>query len=331
MYRRSLLVAVAGCAGCAGAPFGGGDGSSLAGGDGTGEDERAGEPIGTATDAAPTASPTPDRRPDDTPSAAELERMDVEELLALARSRIDRAVDAYAGEGEPLTAVTAAADSFDPSEAIEQLYYARAAYEAADRQGITAEQVEAIRRLRQVEEFLRLAIDSQALLVAAHTDLGSLTEAIEYVDAETVRSIRDRVGSRHEQATDIVSRLSQTRYRRAVTVADRLSRDGYDAKRLQLETETELLQRLVVATAEVLEGVRLLSRARGKRQSGSPYAAASLGKDAERALGRGIAALDGVARNVPPQGRGFSGVIAELLTATEDRRAEARTLHETVG
>jgi hypothetical protein len=330
MYRRALLLSLAGLSGCAGlVPLGGGPepgpagGSDSSGGSGDG-DESGGEAAaeGTAT-SGPAGTTT-----EGPPSAAELRRMDVDELLGRARDRIDRAVDAYAGEGKPLTAVSAASDSFDPVPAIEHLYRAQAAYEEADRQGIGAEREQTIQRLRRVNTLLRTAIDVQVLVVEAHADLEAFVTAVEYVDPESAGSIRDRIASRRRQASDGVSELSQSRYAQAIGVVDRLSRDGYDDKRRQFAAETETLGRLIDASGKVIEGVRLLSRARAKRRSGSPYAAAELARDAGTAFQRGATALDDVVATVRPGGRGFSDVAAALVTTAEARRRDARELYE---
>lgn len=330
MYRRAVLVAFAGLSGCTGiVPFGGGseDTSSGPGADGAGGpgQRTAGTPGGSAAGES-TGTPTTTG----TPSEAELGRMDVAELLDLARALSGQAVTAYVGSDRPLTAVSASADSFDPSPVTERLYRAKAAYEAADRQGISAEQQETIRRLRRFERLLRLAVDAQVLLIGAHTDLEEFVVATDNVEPETAVSIRGRVDRRQARAGQVVSELSGTTYARSVGVVDRLSRAEYDDKRLQLETETEVLGQLVDALDEVIEGVRLLSRARGRRQSGAPYTAAELGRDAEDAFVRGTTALKSVLGGISPQGRGFSAVGNDLLSATEDRRSEARALHVNV-
>jgi hypothetical protein len=329
MHRRALLVAVAGLSGCTGlVPLGGGTGSA---GQSSGAASDADDPEASGGSQEGTATATPAGTPSDgTPSAAALRRMDVPDLLDRAREQTDLAVDAYAGDGGSLTAVTAATDSFDPTPAIEHLYNAQAAYEAANRQGISAEQEQTIQRLRRVKTLLRLAIDAQSLLVQAHVDLEEFVDAVEYVDAESVGSIRDRVASRQERATAVVSELSQKQYAQSVGVVDRLSRAEYDDKRLQLETEAQVLDRLFGALEGVIEGVRLLSQARGKRRSGAPYAAARLARDAETAFVRGRASLDSVAGSIPPQGRGFAAVAAALVTAADDRRVDARELYEGV-
>lgn len=332
MYRRSLLVAVAGLSGCAGL------GSTLGGGSdqttpesGSGDDsaditESADGPANATATATSAAATTPDG----TPSTAELQRMDVDELLAFARDRAGQAVEAYVGDGGSLTAVTAATDSFDPSPVIEALYGARAAYEAADRQGLSHDQEQTIQLLRRFETALRLAIDVQEHLGESHDDLVRLVDAIEYVDAETTASITERAASRQTRADETLARLSLDRYTGSVGVTDRLTRDEFVEKRLQFETETEVLGHLVDALDPVVDGVRLLSRARGKRQSGSPYAAATLSRDAEASFAQGTAALDEVANDAPPLGRGFVGVSSTLVRTTEDRRLEARRLHESL-
>ena len=329
MYRRALLVSLAGLSGCTGlVPLGGGPEPGPTGGSGgSGDGDESGGGEATAGEGTATSGPA-GTTTEGPPSAAELRRMDVDELLGRARDRIDRAVDAYAGEGKPLTAVSAASGSFDPVPAIEHLYRAQAAYEAADRQGIGAEREQTIQRLRRVNALLRSAIDVQVLLVEAHLDLEAFVGAVEHVDPESVGSIRDRIASRRRRASDGVSELSQSRYAQAVGVVDRLSRDGYDDKRRQFAAETEVLGRLIDASGKVIEGVRLLSRARAKRRSGSPYAAAELARDAGTAFQRGATALDDVAATVPPGGRGFSDVAAALVTTAEARRRDARELYE---
>lgn len=256
--------------------------------------------------------------------------MDVAELLDLAKALSGKAVTAYVGGDGPLTAVSASADAFDPSPVTELLYRAKAAYEAADRQGISADQEETIQRLRQFERLLRLAVDAQVLLVGAHTDLEELVVATDNVEPETAGSIRGRIDRRQVRAGQVVSELSRTKYAQSVGVVDRLSRTEYDDKRLQLETEVEVLGQLVDALEGVVEGITLLARARGRRQSGAPYAAAELGQDAEAAFVRGTNALEDVLGGVSPQGRGFSVVGNDLLSAAEDRRSEARALHVNV-
>lgn len=332
MYRRALLVTLAGLSGCTGlVPLGGGPEPGSTGGSGGSDGSGNGEGSGEGEAAAGEGTTTPDTAgttTDDPPSAAELRRMDVDELLGRARDRIDRAVDAYAGNEKPLTAVSAATDSFDPAPAIEQLYRAQAAYEEADRQGIGAEQEQTIQRLRRVNTLLRSAIDVQVLLVEAHADLEAFVTAVEYVDPESAGSISDRIASRRRRASDTVSELSQSRYAQAVGVVERLSRDGYDDKRRQFAAETEVLGGLIDASGKVIEGVTLLSRARAKRRSGSPYAAAELARDAGTAFQRGATALDDVAATVPPDGRGFSDVAAALVTTAEARRHDARELYE---
>jgi hypothetical protein len=327
MHRRALLVAVAGLSGCTGlVPLGGGAGSTGQAGGSAGETGDSGNAGGSQEG---TATATPAGTPSDgTPSADALRRMDVPALLDRARDQTDRAVDAYAGDGGSLTAVTAATTTFDPTPAIEHLYNAQAAYEAANRQGISAEQEQTIQRLRRVKTLLRLAIDAQSLLVQAHIDLEEFVDAVEYVDAESVGSISDRVATRSERATAVVSELSQRRYAQSVGVVDRLSRAEYDDKRLQLETEAEVLDRLFDALGGVIEGVRLLSQARRKRRSGAPYAAARLARDAESRFVRGRTSLDSVAGSIPPQGQGFAAVAAALVAAADDRRVEAREFYE---
>ncbi|WP_380676850.1 hypothetical protein [Salinigranum sp. GCM10025319] len=332
MYRRALLVSLAGLSGCTGlVPLGGGPEPGSTGGsggsDGSGNGGESGDGEGTTGEGTATSDPG-GTTTDSPPSAAELGRMDVDELLGRARDRIDRAIDAYAGEGNPLTAVSAASDSFDPVPVIEHLYRAQAAYEAADRQGIGTEREQTIKRLRRVNALLRSAIDVQVLLVDAHADLEAFVIAVEYVDSESVESIRDRITSRRRRANDGVSELSQSRYAQAVGAVDRLSRGGYDDKRRQFAAETEVIGRLIDASGKVIEGVTLLSRARAKRRSGSPYAAAELARDAGTAFQRGAAALDNVAATVPSDGRAFSDVAAALVTTAEARRRDAQELYE---
>jgi hypothetical protein len=323
MYRRSLLVAVAGLSGCTGVVPGVGGGSDD-GDASTGQG--AADDVPTVATSTGTATPTPDGLP----SAEDLRGRDVADLLALARDETDRAIEAYVGDGTSLSSVTAASDAFEASPVIERLYRARAAYEAANRQGISADQEETIVRLRQVGAFLRLAIDAQVLLVEAHTDLEELAAAVEYVEPGTATSIRDRVRSRHERTLDIVSELSQPKYEGAVGVVGRLSREEYDAKRLQFSAEGRVLGKLAGALGGVLDGLRLLSQARGKRRSGAPYTAAELARDAESAFAKGGRELDAVAGEIPAAGRGFAGVTGELVDRTEAARAAAGALHREI-
>jgi hypothetical protein len=326
MYRRAVLVTLAGLSGCAGlSPLGGGSDEASSDPGGTGGETPAGEPTGTPAGGAAGTPGTPTAT--GTPSTAELNRMDVAQLLDLARSLAGQAVTAYVGGDGSLTDVSASTDTFDPSPVTELLYRAKAAYEAADRQGISAEQEETIQRLRRFEGFVRLAVDAQVLLVGAHTDLEDLVAATDNVEPETAASIPGRVDRRQARTSRAVSELSRTKYARSVGVVDRLSRAEYDDKRLQFETEAEVLGQMVDAVDGVVEGVGLLSRARGRRQSGAPYAAAELARDAEAAFVSGTNAIEEVLGGVSPQGRGFSGVGNDLLSAAEDRRSEARALH----
>lgn len=330
MYRRSLLAVVAGLSGCSGlgSTLGGGsDQSASDGGSGDGSTGTA-ESVDGPANATAAATPTATITPDGTPSPAELRRMDVDELLALAREQAGQAVEAYAGEDGSLTAVTAATDSFDPSPVIEALYGARAAYEAADRQGLSRDQERTIQLLRRFETAIRLAIDVQVHLGESHAELVRLVDVIEYVDPETTASVTERAASRRTRADEVISGLSQDQYIGSVDATDRLTRDEFVEKRRQFETETEVLGDLIDALDPVIEGVRLLSRARRKRQSGSPYAAATLSRDAETSFARGTTALDAVANDIPPSGRGFAEVSSKLVQVTADRRLEARQLHE---
>jgi hypothetical protein len=333
MYRRALLVSLAGLSGCMGLvsnPLGGGTDSAAErsgseGGEPDAQPREDDETPGTPGTETPTGSSA-----GGTPSPAELRRMSVDELIHLGREGLDRAIDAYAGAGESLTAVTAATDGFDPTPVIEHLYGVRAAAEAANRQGVTAEQRRTIGHLRRVEGLLRIAIDVQVLLVEVHADLGELAGAVEHVDPETVASVVDRIATRRRRANEGVSDLSQARYAQSVTVVDRLSRAEYDDKRRQFTAELDAVRDVVEAMGGVIDGVELLSRARGKLRSGSPYAAAALAKDAEAAFRRGTTALEGAVDGLPRRGRGFAAAVTALLTVAEERRLEARELHRRV-
>jgi hypothetical protein len=330
MHRRALLVAVAGLSGCTSLVGGGSDAPGESGGSGTDDatgDDDAGD--GTPTPGTATPSPTPT---EETPSAAELRRMSVSDLLALARSELAAAVAAYAdaGGGDALTAVTAATEGFDAGVVVDHLYGAQRAYEAADRQGLAADQETEISRLGRVQTLLRLSIDTQVLLIEAHDDLEGVVTAVRYLDPETASSLADRAGTRRGRAADAVSELSTTRYEQSVRAVDGLSPEGYVDKRDQFRAETEVLDELREALSSVVEGVRLFARAKGRRTSGAPYAAASLGQDAESAFAAGAADLDAVAAGIPPDGRGFDGVAASLLAVTEEQRAAARAFHEEI-
>ncbi|AUV81666.1 hypothetical protein C2R22_08365 [Salinigranum rubrum] len=337
MHRRAFLVAVAGLSGCTGLvgnPLGGaseptggseGSGGSTSGGgssetpvpesEGSSDAESAGTPAGEPT-----------------PTAGELRRMSVPDLLALSREQLSRAVEAYSGTGRDgsLTDVTAATDTFDPDPVVDHLYRARRAYEAADRQGLSAEIEDEISQLGRVEEFLRLSIDAQVLLIEAHNDLEGVVTAIEFVDPESARSLTDRAGTRQERTEGTVSDLSNVRYERSVTVVDALSSEAYLAKRDQLRAEADVLADVDEGLSSVVEGVRLFARARGRRQSGSPYVAAELGRDAETAFSRGAKALRDVGSRIPARAQGFGGVVAALRTAADDKRDEARAFYRDI-
>lgn len=337
MHRRAVLVAVAGLSGCTGLvgnPLGGGgapatDSGGSSGGSG-----------GEATDTAspePTAAESTGGSADadvetSTPTSTELRRMSVPDLLSLSRENLSRALEAYAdaGGGDTLTAVTAATDTFDPEPIVASLYRARRAYEAADRQGLPAAQQDEIARLGRSEEFLRLAIDAQDLLIEAHNDLEGVVRAVEFVDPETARSLRERARTRQERAKTAVDELSNDRYAQSAGTVDTLSRDAYRAKRDQLRAETVVLADVTASLTSVVKGVSLFSRAQGRRQNGAPYAAAELGSEAENAFTIGIGALRNSANRIRPQARGFNGVVAALLTATTDARTAARALHQDI-
>jgi hypothetical protein len=337
MHRRAVLVAIAGLSGCTGLvgnPLGRG-GASTSGSEGS-SGGSGGDATGTASP-EPTPAETTEAAHTDvetsTPSAAELRRMSVSDLLVLSRENLSRALETYAdaGGGDTLTAVTAATDTFDPEPVVDFLYRARRAYEAAERQGLPAAQQDEIARLGRSEEFLRLAIDAQDLLIEAHNDLEGVVRAIEFVDPETARSLRERARTRHERARAAVAELSNTRYEQSAGTVDALSRDAYRAKRDQLRAETVVLADVSASLPSVVEGVSLFSRAQGRRQSGAPYAAAELGSDAEDAFTAGLTALRNSASRIRPQARGFNGVVSALLTATTDARTAARAFHEEIG
>jgi hypothetical protein len=195
---------------------------------------------------------------------------------------------------------------------------------------LSAEDKNEIARLGRVEEFLRLSIDAQVLLIEAHNDLEGVVTAIEFVDPESARSLTDRASTRQVRAEGVVSDLSNVRYEQSVTVVDVLSRDRYLAKRDQLRAEADVLGDVDEALSSVVEGVRLFARARGRRQSGAPYVAAELGRDAETAFSRGAKALRDVGSRIPARAQGFGGVVAALRTATDDRRVEARTFYRDI-
>lgn len=332
MHRRALLVTLAGLSGCTslvGNPLGGGSGSDGSGGSGTGPSETASDDSGgTDTDSERTNTPAEEQMP----SPAALDRMSVSDLLALSREHLSRAVETYAdaGRNDSLTGVTAATDTFEPDAIVEQLYGARRAYEAADRQGLSADVQTEIARLARAESFLRLSIDAQVLLVEAHDDLEEIATAIQFVDPETARSLTDRVGARQERTKQTIAELSNDRYERAVSVVDPLSREEYLAKRDQFTAERNVLADVHGGLSKVVEGVALFARARGRRQSGAPYAAADLSREAESAFADGGKSLRDVGGRIPRQAQGFTGVVATLRTATEDRRLEAQAFYRDI-
>lgn len=327
MYRRALLAAVGGLAGCTGAvpnPFGGDGGSSGGspnddGGGGTSGD--GGAATGTATPATPADAPETATA---TPSADDLQRMSVSDLLVTARDNVAAAVVAYAGDGDALTDVTARSSSFDPAPVVTHLFYARRAYEAADRQGISAEQEETIQALRRVQTAIRLLIDTQVLLVEAHDDLEAAVTAIEYVDAETVSSLTKRAVNRQERAAESAAALSRTQYETAVGSVDAVPRAAFVEKRRQLVTEASVLGDVTEAFLPVLAGIRQFAKAQGARSSGSPYTAATLSRSAAADLGRGAATLKAAADSIPVRGRSFRPIATELLSVTVAKRDEAR-------
>jgi hypothetical protein len=327
MYRRALLATVCGLAGCTGAvpnPFGGdggsGGGSRTSGGGGStsGDGATATE---TATRATPTDAPVTATA---TPSADDLQRMSVSDLLVTARDNVTAAVTAYAGDGDALTDVTARSSSFDPAPVATHLFYARRAYEAADRQGISAEQEATIQALRRIETAIRLLIDAQVLLVEAHDDLEAAVTAIEFADAETVSSLTNRVANRQERATESAAALSRSQYETAVGSVGVLSRTAFVEKRRQLVTEASVLGDVTEAFLPVLAGVRQFARAQGARSSGAPYTAATLSRSAAADLGRGAATLKAAADSIPVRGRSFRPIATELLSVTVEKRDEAR-------
>ena len=316
MHRRALLLAVAGLSGCTslvGRPLGGGSdqaGGSSGSDSGSTGTESTGDG-GTGAEADEASDPASEPQ---TPSPAELRRMSVPDLLALSRDNLSRAVETYADAAgdDSLTAVTAATDAFDPGPVVDYLYGARQAYEAADRQGVSTADRAEIDRLGRVEEFLRLSIDAQVLLIEAHNDLEGVVTA------------------RQERASGAVTDLSNSRYERSIRVVDTLSRDEYREKRDQLKAETAVLGDVHEALASVVEGVRLFARARGRRRSGAPYAAADLGRDAATAFDRGGKALRDVGSRIPRQAQGFDGVVASLRAATADGGTEARAFYRDI-
>lgn len=336
MHRRALLVTLAGLSGCTslvGNPLGGGSDST------SGSDD-SGDSGGSGTDAPPeqrgtdTASEQTSNAPTETqtPSATALDRMSVSDLLALSREQLSRAVETYtdAGRTDSLTGVTAATERFDPDAVVEQLYAARRAYEAADRQGLPADVQTEINRLAHAASFLRLSIDAQVLLIEAHDDLEEIATAIQFVDPETARSLTDRVGGRQERTKRTIAELSNDRYERAVTVVDSLSRAEYLAKRDQFTAERNVLEDVYEALPKVVEGVALFAQARGRRQSGAPYAAADLSREAESAFTSGSRALRDVGSRIPRHAQGFDGVVATLRTGAEDGRVEARAFYRDI-
>lgn len=330
MHRRALLVAVAGLSGCTGllnsirGGGGSGGGNSGGGGGATPTPEADG---GTPT-ATPTPAPTEEPLLGQSPSDAELSRMGVDELIALARDRTEQAVVEYTGEGQSLSAVSAASSSFDPSPVITHLYEARRAYEAANRQGISTANQTTINRLRRADELLRKLIDAQVLHIEAHSDLEQLAAAIERVDSETAGSLWARVGDRQEEAQSVISLLSEPRYERSLTVVEQLSETEYSNKRVQMNAESTTLARLVAALTKVLEGVRTLARAKGRKETGAPYAAAELAREAETVLRRGRNELDSVDASIGERSRGFSDVSRALLASTGAAIRDARELYE---
>lgn len=330
MHRRALLVAVAGLSGCTGIvsnPFAddpeparepsiGGDDSTDAGG---ADDE-------TATVTATPAEPTPA----ETPSAADLRGLSVTELLSRAREQIDAAVSAYAGDGDPLTAVSARSDTFDPAPVVGHLYRARQAYEAANRQGISAEQEATIRQLRRIDGAIRLLIDGQVLLIETHGDLEEIATAIRLVEPETTTSLTNRVSSRQQRIKETGSELTSPRYAQSMGAVESLSKAAFVAKRQQLAAETAVVDGIDDAFPSVLEGVRLFAQAQRKRSSGAPYAAASLSRDAAVVLNRGVNDLSAAAASITPRSQGFTSVTNELVSVTRTQRDAARAFADSI-
>jgi hypothetical protein len=339
MYRRALLAAVCGLSGCTGAvpnPLGGeagSNGGSGGGDNGGGGGASAGEDgPSTGTDTPSTASSGEPATATETPSAAELRRLSVPDLLDIARAQITAAVTTFIGDGDELTDVTARSGPFDPAPVVTHLFHARRAYEAASRQGISAEQEETIRKLRRLDAAVRLLIDVQVLLTEAHDDLEGVARAIRFVDAETISSLTKRIGSRQQRAAESVAALSRSQYETAVAAStvENLSKTSFVEKRRQLHAETSVLADLNDAFPVVLDGVARFAEAQGARRSGSPYAAARTSREAVTALGRGLTQLRTVSDSVPPRGRALQPITAELVSVTATKRDDARAFADSI-
>lgn len=327
MYRRALLLSLAGLSGCTGLVS-----NSPGGGETAGTSAPTNTPSANANGGDGTATPVESTPFDDGLPIEELRRMSTEELLSLAAEEVALALEAYEGEGadRTLRSINAASDSFDPSPVVNRLYRARRAYEEADRQGITAEQEAAIGQFRRLGTALRFFVDAQVYLIEAHDDLEQVALAIRYVDPDTAVSLTNRARDRQASAAGVEANLGLARYETSTSVVESLSREAYTRKRTQLGREIDVLGELTQGLTKVVEGVTFLSRARGAQRSGSPYAAADFGNDAFVAFDRGLRALRNVGASITTDSQGFAGLTTSLVTATSEVQAEAKALAESV-
>lgn len=328
MYRRTLVISLGGLAGCTGAfdAFRGDGGSSRE----LSDDERGSDDGSTEPESTATADSAGESTADTTvvPPPEQLARMSVDELLSIAREQASLAVDAYAGEGRPLTAVRASSDGFEPPAIIEHLYGSRQAFEAADRQGISSTQDATIQRLRTFETLFRLLIDLQVAFIEVHDALVGLQTATEQVSPQSASSLETRITTRRDDVQSSLSNLSVPQYERAVGVTDRLTQTEYQDKQGQFRAELRVLNDLADVLPLVVEGLRLFSKARARRDAGAPYVAADLAREAESSLARATNGLSTVVANAPPAGQSYVPVLNDLIEVTRTTRVAARDYAE---
>lgn len=279
----------------------------------------------TAT-ATATDTPTETETPEPTESAAEREG---DEAVANAEDALDAVVDEFVGdEGTDLTDVTAATDlnDFYPRGVQGQLAEAQNVLNTAADAAVTDSQKDAVERMRETWQFLRLARDAQRATIEAYEHLEEIRTTAEDERPGDMREAINQLEAGWRRAQGFVLDIEDEIDTSLLTEISGAEEDDANAKLNQWNAEIDLMRDLNDPLEVFQEGIDLLERARDQANTNRTEEANDTADDAADELEEATDDFDDLIDDLNEDNESMESILERLSNLAAEKEDEARDL-----
>jgi exonuclease VII small subunit len=290
-------------------------------------------PTATATETR-TATPTATDAPTDTPTATETDTPNpqieaAEESIAEAEDALDSVVEEFIGDtGNDLTDVTAATElnDFYPRGVQAALAEAQDVLNSAEDAAVTDEQTEAVTRLQETWQFLRLGREAQRGVIEVYEHIETVRTAAKDESPGDMREAINQLEAGWRSAEGFVLDIEDEIDLGLLTVVNDAEEEDAEAKLEQWDAEIQTMDDLNDPLRTFQNGIDLLERARDQAATGRTDEAGATADGAADQLEEAADDLDDLVDDLEEPGESMENILERLENIAAEKEDEARSV-----